>query len=218
MPTYANTIRGFALFAVVFAITVGAAMSVAPTDARAEIVSTDVAMGELSLGSADAPVVLHEYSSLTCPHCAAFHADTLPAIKKEYVDTGKVRIVFHDFPLDNTALAAMMIVRCSGPERNVDFFNMLYETQPDWSRATNPRGALVALARFYGMNGADVNACLSNQALIDAIMAARTSATDLYKIESTPSFVLDGNLVVGAHSFDAFKEKLDAALAAKGAQ
>lgn len=218
MPTYTNTLRGFALFAAIIGIGAGALLALSPATAQAEVVSTDVALGEMSLGNADAPVVLHEYSSLTCPHCAAFHADTLPAIKKEYVDTGKVRIVFHDFPLDNLALAALMIVRCSGPERNVDFFNMLYETQADWSRASNPRGALVALARFYGMDGADVNTCLTNEAMMNAVIEARTSATDLHKIESTPSFVLDGNLITGALPFDAFKEKLDQALAAKGAQ
>lgn len=218
MPTYANTLRGFALFAAIVSMGGGALLGLSPAPAQAEVASTNVALSEMSIGKADAPVVLHEYSSLTCPHCAAFHADTLPAIKKEYVDTGKVRIVFHDFPLDNLALAALMIVRCSGPERNIDFFNMLYETQADWSRATNPRGALVALARFYGMDGADVNTCLTNETMMNAIVEARTSATDLYKIESTPSFILDGNLIVGAQSFDAFKEKLDQALAAKGAR
>lgn len=213
MPTYTNKFRGFALIAAVVGL-----FSLSPVNARAEVASTKVAMSEMSLGSADAPVVLHEYSSLTCPHCARFHADTLPAIKKEYVDTGKVRIVFHDFPLDNVALAAQMIVRCSGTERNVDFFNMLYDTQADWSRASNPRGALVALARFYGMDGNDVNTCLTNQALMNAIVASRTNASDLYNIQSTPTFVLDGQKIEGALAFDAFKDKIDRALAAKGAQ
>jgi protein-disulfide isomerase len=199
-------------------VSAGAVTALIATPVLAEVASTDVAMSEMSIGSQDAPVVLHEYSSLTCPHCAAFHADTLPLIKKEYVDTGKVRIVYHDFPLDNTALSAMMIVRCSGPERNVDFFNMLYETQNDWSRASNPLGALVALARFYGMDGTDVQSCLGNQGIIDAIMAARANATDVFSIQSTPTFILDGNKIEGAQSFDAFKDHLDKALAAKGAQ
>lgn len=218
MPTYANTFRSLALLTALVGAGAGAMTALAPDPARAEVAPTDVAMTEMSIGSKDAPVVLHEYSSLTCPHCAAFHADTLPLIKKEYVDTGKVRIVYHDFPLDNTALSAMMIVRCSGPERNVDFFNMLYETQTDWSRSSNPLGALVALARFYGMDGTDVQSCLGNQGIIDAIMAARASATDIYNIQSTPTFILDGEKIEGAQSFDAFKDHLDKALAAKGAQ
>lgn len=218
MPTYASKFRGFALMVAIAFIGGGALFTLTPADARAEAASTEAALGELSLGSADAPVVLHEYSSLTCPHCASFHADTLPAIKKAYVDTGKVRIVFHDFPLDNLALAALVIARCSGPERNVDFFNMLYDTQADWSRASNPRAALVALARFYGLDGNDVTTCLGNQALINAIVANRDKASDLYAIQSTPSFVLEGEKIEGALGFDVFKDKIDRALAAKGAQ
>lgn len=214
MPTYANKFRGFALLTAVF----GALFAFTSTHAQAEVASDEAAMSEMSLGSADAPVVLHEYSSLTCPHCARFHADTLPEIKKEYVDTGKVRIVFHDFPLDNLALAAQMIVRCSGTERNIDFFNMLYSTQPDWSRASNPRAALVALARFYGLDGNDVNTCLTNETLMNTIVEARTKASDLYDIQSTPSFILEGKKIEGALAFSAFKEELDKALAAKGAQ
>ena len=214
MPTYANTFRGFALLAAI----IGAIFAFAPSAARAEIATGAAAMAEMSLGSADAPVVLHEYSSLTCPHCARFHIDALPAIKKEYIDTGKVRIVFHDFPLDNLALGALMIVRCSGPDRNIDFFNMLYDTQADWSRASNPRAALIALARFYGMNGTDVNACLADQTLMNTIVAERTRMSDLHGIQSTPTFMLEGEKIEGALAFDVFKEKIDKALAAKGAQ
>ena len=212
MPTYTKIFRGFALMAAM----ASALFALSPATARAEVASTEAALAELSLGSADAPVVLQEYSSLTCPHCARFHADVLPTLKKEYIDTGKVRLVFNDFPLDNMALSALVIARCSGPERNVDFFNMLYETQADWSRAANPLAALVALARFYGMNADDVTACLSNQQLIDTIVANRTKASDLHGIQSTPTFILDGEKIEGAMSFDVFKEKLDKALAARG--
>lgn len=214
MPTYASKFQGFALMAAFIA----AVCALSPVTARAEVATGAAAMAEMSMGSADAPVVLHEYSSLTCPHCARFHADTLPAIKKEYIDTGKVRIVYHDFPLDNLALAALMIVRCSGPERNIDFFNMLYDTQPDWSRASNPRAALVALARFYGMSGADVNICLANEPQMKAIIGKQSSASDLHGIQSTPTFILEGEKIEGALAFDVFKKKLDKALAAKGAQ
>ena len=212
------TARGFALMTAMACVFSGALFALSPATARAEVASADVAMSEMSLGSADAPVVLHEYSSLTCPHCARFHSDTLPAIKKEYVDTGKVRIVFHDFPLDNLALAAQMIVRCSGAERNIDFFNMLFDTQPDWSRASNPRAALVALARFYGLDAVDVNTCLTDEKLMNAIIADRTNASDLYDIQSTPTFILNGKKIEGALAFGEFKTEIDKALAAKGAR
>jgi len=216
MPTYANTLIR-ALRSLAFAGLTAAVFAVQPHGARAEIAATAEALQDISIGSADAPVVMHEYSSLTCPHCAAFHRDTLPQIKKEYVDTGKVRIVFHDFPLDNLALGAMMIVRCSGPERNVDFFNMLYDTQTDWARAERPRAALETLSRFFGMSGEDVTACLSNQELMNAIISQRDTASGMYGIESTPTFIVDGETIPGNLPFDDFKAVLDKALAARGA-
>ncbi|MBF0248208.1 MAG: thioredoxin domain-containing protein, partial [Alphaproteobacteria bacterium] len=98
-------------------LTVAAGLfALAPHAARAEVASMENALKEMSIGKADAPVVMNDYSSLTCPHCAAFHTTTLNQIKKDYVDTGKVRVVFHDFPLDRIALAAMMLTRCAGPE------------------------------------------------------------------------------------------------------
>ena len=126
---------------------------IAPISANAEVATVEQALSEMSIGSADAPVTLHEYSSLTCPHCATFHAEALPQIKKNYVDTGKVRIVFHDFPLDNLALAAVALARCAGPKRNVEFFDMLYQTQADWSRSDQPQAALTAGRNGVGSGG-----------------------------------------------------------------
>lgn len=213
MPTYSKPLSGLSLLGALVAVL----LTFAPGPVRADVAALDQAMQEMSIGSADAPLTMYEYSSLTCPHCANFHTETLPDIKNAYVETGKVRIVFKDFPLDNLALAALMIVRCSGPERNVDFFDMLYGTQADWSRSDNPRAALIALARFYGMNADDVNACLTDQALADAILAERTRAVDLHNIQSTPTFILDGKTINGALSFDDFKDAIDKALANKGA-
>ena len=214
MPTFAKTNIHLALTAAVLFVLGG--FIAAP--AHAEVASLEEAMQPMTVGSPDAPVVMHEYSSLTCPHCAAFHTETLPKIKKDYVDTGKVRIEFHDFPLGGLALGAQMIVRCSGPERNVDFFNMLYDTQADWSRSDNPRGALIALARFYGMSADDVNACLANQALQGAIMENAQSAADIHGIDSTPTFIIDGKVVPGNLPYEDFQDILDDALAAKGVE
>lgn len=214
MPTFMNFFSGSTTFGVLCA----AVLAFTNAPAHAEMVSTEDAMTEMSMGAADAPVVMHEYSSLTCPHCAAFHKDTLGQIKKEYVDTGKVRVVFHDFPLGNLALGAMMIVRCSGPDRNIDFFNMLYDTQSDWAQAENPRAALETLSRFYGMTGDDVTACLSDTELMNAIVANRDTASAMHGIDSTPTFLIEGQKIPGNLPFDDFKDILDKALAAKGAQ
>lgn len=214
MPTFAKNKFHLALMAAIVAAFTG----FTGLSAHAEMVGLEQAMQPMTVGSPDAPVVMHEYSSLTCPHCAAFHSETLPKIKKDYVDTGKVRIEFHDFPLGGLALGAQMIVRCSGPERNVDFFNMLYETQTDWARSDNPLGALVALARFYGMSAEDVNACLANKDLHRAISENAQSASDMYGIDSTPTFIIDGKVVPGNLPYGDFQDILDEALAAKGVE
>jgi protein-disulfide isomerase len=182
--------------------------------AQAQMVSDEQAKGEMSIGQADAFVTLHEYASLTCGHCAKFHTETLPEIKKQYVDTGKVRIVFHDFPLDGLAMGAVMIARCSGPDRFADFTDMLFQTQANWRDAQNPLASLVALARFYGLNGDDVNSCLNNQDLLKFVQGNRDAASSKFSINSTPTFILNGNKIEGAQPFDVFKSAFDEALAA----
>jgi len=191
------------------------AIAMGPNDAQAQMVNFEEATGEMSIGRADAPVTLHEYASLTCGHCANFHKDTLPQIKKEYVDTGKVRVVFHDFPLDGLATGAVMIARCSGPDRFSDLTDMLFQTQADWRDSDNPLASLIALARFYGLGGEDVNACLNNQELLKFVQNSQKSSSDAYNIKSTPSFVLDGVLIEGAQPFENFKAAFDKALAAR---
>lgn len=189
----------------------------APQGAQAQMASTKDALGEMSIGSPDAPVTLHEYSSLTCGHCANFHTGALPEIKKNYVDTGKVRVVFHDFPLDNLAFAAAMIARCAGPERHFELFDRLYQSQQSWARSDNPRAALVAIARFSGLSAQDVDACLQNEDLAKGIQVSSQNGQDLYAIQSTPTFILEGKKIQGALNYDAFKDELDKALATKGA-
>ena len=190
---------------------------VAPTSAQAKMASVQDALSEMSIGSPDAPVTLHEYSSLTCGHCANFHTKTLPDIKKNYVDTGKVRIVFHDFPLDNLAFAAAMIARCAGPKRHFELFDRLYHSQDNWARSEKPRAALVAIARFSGLSIEDVDQCLNSDELAKGIQGTSQNAQDLYSISSTPTFILDGKKIQGALNYDDFKDVLDKALSAKGA-
>jgi len=228
MPTYAiktSTLKTHVLkymtCAMPFAVAVLFVMSILtgiPTGARAEMAPINDALSEMSIGSKDAPVTLHEFSSLTCGHCANFHRNTLPDIKKNYVETGKVRIVFHDFPLDNLALAAAMIARCAGPERHFELFDRLYQSQDSWARSEKPRAALVAIARFSGLSIEDVDQCLQSNELAQGIQSGAQNAQDLYSINSTPTFVLDGKVVKGALAYEDFKGMLDKSLAAKGAK
>lgn len=215
MRTYTNLTNFWKTLGAAVALTLTAYLG-APSAASAQMVDLDKALEEMSLGDPNAPVVLNEYSSLTCGHCANFHALSLPDLKKKYVDTGKVRIVFHDFPLDSLSVAAVGLARCAGSPRNVEFFDMLYQTQGNWTRAENKVGALAALARFYGLENDDVMACLQNEELMTTIQKNRDRAADMYGIDSTPSFILDGKLIKGALSADDMGDLLDKALEKRG--
>jgi protein-disulfide isomerase len=168
---------------------------------------------ERSLGSPTAPVTLIEYSSFTCPHCATFHHETLPQIRKEYIDTGKVRYVFHDFPLDAMALAASMTSYCVDPGLYFGFIDLLYRDQMTWSRAADPLKELETRAQLAGVMPDQLQACLKNSELAQGIQKRAKEASEKHDIKSTPSFMINGEKVAGAISYDQFKEKLDAALA-----
>lgn len=172
------------------------------------------AMSEKSIGSADAPITMVEYSSLTCPHCAAFHKDVLPQIKKDYIDTGKLRLVFWDFPLGNLAMAASMVSRCSG-DGYVPMTTALFETQESWSKSDTPFDAIVGIARLSGMTEDDVHDCLDNAELLKAIQEKAQHANKVLGVDSTPTFFVEGTKVPGNLPYEDFKEILDKALAAK---
>jgi len=201
----ARILPSLALFAVLVAAWA------APGAGLAAIVSIDEAKTEMTLGSKDAPVTMFEYSSLGCPHCAAFHKDTLPRIKKEYIDTGKVRLVFQDFPLGTPALAASMIARCAGPKKFFGFVEILFRAQPQWAKSKDPLEGLKKVARFGGLSGSDVDTCLKYQPLLEHIRRGALAGQETYKINSTPSFVIGTEVISGNLPFEKFKKVLDEA-------
>ncbi len=178
----------------------------------AGIAPLEEAMSEMALGKSDAPVTMIEYSSLGCPHCATFHLDTLPRIKTEYIDTGKLRLIYRDFPLGTPALAASMIARCAGPDRFFGFIEIIYRSQARWSRSNNPLDALSQVARVGGMSEADVEACLKTQALLDHIRRVAAKAQEKQKVVSTPTFIIGNQVITGAQPFENFKKIIDKAL------
>ena len=157
------------------------------------------------LGSADAPVTIIEYASLTCPHCANFHKNTLPKVKEAYVDTGKVRIVYRDFPLNKPALEAAALALCMPAERYFAMLDVLYASQNEWSSQPDPKAALVQIGRTAGLDQAKIDACLSDQATADRILARTQEAQQIYAVESTPSFIIGGKTVAGDRSFESFE-------------
>ncbi|TVR97855.1 MAG: DsbA family protein [Rhodospirillales bacterium] len=168
---------------------------------------------ERAFGDPDAPVTLTEFSSLTCPHCATFHVETLPRIKAEYVDTGKVRVVYHDFPLDPLALAAAMTARCVAPERYFGFLETLYASQAQWARSQDPLRELEQLARLAGLSPSALRDCLNDQELLTSIRSRQAEAERQHGITSTPSFIVNGEKIIGAQPFERFQSAIDQALA-----
>ena len=147
---------------------------------------------------ADAPVTIIEYASMTCPHCAHFDTEVLPAVKPALIDSGKVRLVFRDYPLDALALRGAMLVRCAGNDRAFGMLDLLFQRQVAWATSQDPRAALLGLANQAGMSEADFNACMDNKEIQDAVTQSRVTAEQAYKINSTPSFLINGRLIVGA--------------------
>ena len=166
-------------------------------------------VGDMVLGDPEAPIKIVEYASLTCPHCASFHADVLPQIKANYIDTGKARLVYRDFPLDKSALLAAAMARCAGRDRFFGFIDVLYRTQSSWSRADKPTEALARIGRLGGLKREEIDACLADEALLDRILSARIQGRKEFDIRSTPTFIVNGEKIVGAESYQRFKEVLD---------
>jgi len=171
-------------------------------------------LAERVMGQPGAPVTLTEYASLTCPHCATFHNETLPTIKKDYVDSGKVKLVYRDFPLDRLALSASMMARCAPKERYFGLLETLFRTQNNWSRASDPGAALQRLGQVVGLSKESFDSCLNSREVFDGIMAARAEAEDKMKINSTPTFFINAKRLSGALTLDEFRKELDQALAA----
>lgn len=162
------------------------------------------------LGKAEAPITIVEYASTTCPHCANFHKNTLPRIKAEWIETGKAKLIFRDFPTGPRGLSvgASMIAHCSGPDRYFGLLGLLMDQQEKWMSARSPLEELKKLAKLAGMGEDKVDDCLKRQDLADAIDARAKDAVQKLGIESTPSFVVNGKVVVGAVPFDEFDKIL----------
>ena len=169
-------------------------------------------VGERVLGDPEAPVTIIEYSSLTCPHCAAFHTDTLPAIKERFIDTGQAKIVYRDFPLDQNALNAAVIAHCAGPDRYFVFLEALFGSQERWARSSDPTESLIQLAGLGGLQRDQAEACLADDAMLDAVLKMRLDGQEEHQISSTPSFIINGELVSGNRSVDEFATVIESAL------
>jgi protein-disulfide isomerase len=174
------------------------------TGARAE----DVTRAERGIGHADAKTTVIEYFSLTCSHCAAFAAGTLPKVKTDLVDTGRVRWVFHDYPLDQIALQAAQVARYLPVERYEPFINALLSTQDRWAFARNANHTeeIWKTAGLAGMSRATFDKAVADDDLKKWILSAQQADQDKWKIDSTPSFVINGTKYAGEMNYDSFRK------------
>lgn len=177
---------------------------------RAE--AQDIGPEDRTLGSADAPITIIEYASLTCPHCARFHKDTYPELKSQWVDSGKARFVFRHFPLDGLALRASALSECLEGERFFGFLDLLFSNQQTWASAGDPIAALQDLAKQAGIDEATSSACLKDDVTITRVLTQRKEAADEFDINSTPSFVINGKTIKGGLSTEEFHEYLNGLL------
>lgn len=165
-------------------------------------------LGEIMMGQADAPVTIVEYSSLTCPHCGAFHRETLPELKKQYIDTGKVKIKFRPFPFDPYATAGAMLAQCVSPKARVGFLDVLFKRQQQWIQNEEPMEALQALARQAGLSEADFVVCLKDENMLNGIRYMQKAAAEELGVRSTPTFFINGEKLQGNQPLAEFEKRI----------
>lgn len=168
----------------------------------------EVQEGDMVMGDANAPITMIEYSSLSCPHCAAHHASVLPEIKKAYIDTGKVKLVMRDFPLNRPAVEASLLAHCVSPMAYWGMSEQLFATQGQWA-TENSTPILASIAAAAGINGQDFQQCLSDEAMKQRIVQSVERASQVFKVDSTPTFVINGIVVGGGRSFEEFAKIFD---------
>ena len=172
----------------------------------------DGALPERALGSPEAKITIIEYASLTCPHCAHFHETTYPELKTQWIDSGKARFVFRHFPLDGLALRAAALTECMEGDSFFGFLDLLFASQPSWSRASDPIAALQNLAKQAGMDEATSEACLTDDVVITQVLGQRQQASAEFEIDSTPSFIVNDKKIVGALAYGEFDAYLSGLL------
>jgi len=179
-------------------------------------VAKPMSLPDMALGPADAPVTITEFASMTCPHCAAFNADVFPKIKSTYIDTGKIRYIFREFPLDIKAAAGSMLARCIAKDDAAKYFavvDVLFKQQMDWAYGkSSTTDGLTRIGKQAGLSQEQVDACLKDQALLDKIAADQKYAAEVLKVNSTPTFFINGDVIKGEASFDTFDAKIKSLL------
>ncbi|MFC7065288.1 DsbA family protein [Brucella rhizosphaerae] len=164
---------------------------------------------DMVYGKADAPVTIVEYASLTCSHCADFAVNTLPTIKEKYIDTGKARLIFREFPFDPRATAAFMLARCAPEDRYFPMVEVFFKQQQQWAGAADGEAALLQIAKLAGFTQESFKACLTNQQVLDDVRATMERGSTEFGVNATPTFFINGQKYAGALSIDEMSAIID---------
>ncbi|MGX9571778.1 DsbA family protein [Mesorhizobium sp. f-mel] len=160
------------------------------------------------LGKDDAKVTIVEYASMTCPHCAHFHETTLPELKTKYIDTGKARLILREFPFDPSAEAGFMLARCS-KDNYFPMVDVLFRQQANWAGVANTKDALLQISKMAGFTQESFEACLTDQKLLDDVRSVQKRGADEFKVDSTPTFFINGKTYKGALSIEEISAIID---------
>ena len=166
------------------------------------------ALPDVWLGSKDAPITIIEYASMTCSHCAHFHEATYPTLKSKYIDAGKVRFTIREFPFDPIAVAGFMVARCAGDKREA-MIGLLFSQQKNWAFTDKPLQGLTGLVKQAGMSQEKFDACLQDKALYTKVNEVFEKASKVFKVDSTPTFFINGKKVSGAMSPEELDKQLE---------
>jgi protein-disulfide isomerase len=177
-------------------------------------VAKPMSLPDMALGPVNASVTITEFASMTCPHCAAFNENVFPKIKSEYIDTGKIRYVFREFPLDIKAAAGSMLSRCIAKDDAGKYFtvtDLLFKQQGEWV-PKNTTESLIRIGKQAGLSQQAVEDCIHDQALLDKIVADQKYASEVLKVNSTPTFFINGEKLTGETSFAEFDKRIKSLL------
>jgi protein-disulfide isomerase len=163
-------------------------------------------------GSPDAPATIIEYGSLTCSHCAAFHRDVWPRLKARYIDAGRAKFIFREFPLDPLSAAAFLLTRCPGAPPRGSLIDRLFDEQASWAFVDKPGSALKALMLDAGMSEATFERCIRDAALYRSVLQTRARAERLFSVKATPTFFVNGVMLTGERSLEDFERALSASM------
>jgi protein-disulfide isomerase len=187
-----------------------------PAEVSVEELMKPTELEDVSVGSKDAKVTIVEYASMTCGHCQKFATSVFPQLKTKYIDTGKVRFISREFPLDNLAAAASMLTRCAGGDKVFPMVETLFEKQADWAFTSgNPVPKLFDIAKQAGFTQESFDKCLTDQKLLDNITNGRKRASEVFGVNATPTFFINGKRLMETPTLEAFDKVIEPMLAAK---